>query len=177
MTLIFSDHIACFGVARPCLLAHASKAGPEETFRTYRRHLPHLRSRERLYFVTWRIHRSQHDLTPEERDMVSMVLRHFDPRRYDLQSFVVMNDHVHVLVSPEENERLEDILHSWKSYSAHILQRKFGRRGSVWQNEYFDRIVRNEQELYEKMIYILNNPNKRWPEDQKYRWVWCKGLE
>jgi REP element-mobilizing transposase RayT len=151
-------------------------AGPEETFRVYRRHLPHFRSRGQFYFVTWRLHRSQEDLSPEEKDTVCSVLRHFDNQRYEIHGFVVMNDHVHVLVWPEDDECLEDILHSWKSYSAFILQRKFGRRGSIWQNESFDRIVRNEKELYEKMVYILNNPRKRWPADQNYRWAWCKGM-
>jgi REP element-mobilizing transposase RayT len=104
------------------------------------------------------------------------ALKHFAGTRYELVGYVVMNDHVHVLSWPEDDYRLEDILHSWKSFTAHELQTKHGRIGRVWQDESFDRIVRNEQELYEKMVYILNNPRKRWPDITEYLWVWVKGM-
>jgi putative transposase len=145
-------------------------------FYTYRRHLPHWRARGYLYFVTWRVHRSQQDLIPAEKNTIVSSLKHFDGKRYELVGYVVMNDHVHVLVWPEENERLEDIIHSWKSYTAHELQRNFGRRDGIWQDESFDRIVRNEQELREKMQYVMENPLKRWPDEEHYPWVWCKGM-
>jgi REP element-mobilizing transposase RayT len=129
----------------------------ENNFRIYRRHLPHWHSRGRLYFVTWRVHATQPDLSPDERDGVVSALKNFDRKRYELQGYVVMNDHVHVLVWPEGENKLEDILHSWKSFTAHKLQTDVARKGKVWQHESFDRIVKNEQELREKMQYILNN--------------------
>ncbi|MCZ6775165.1 MAG: transposase [Ignavibacteria bacterium] len=98
-------------------------------------------------------------------------------KRYELQGYVVMNDHMHVLVWPEGENKLEDILRSWKSFTTHKLQKEVARKGKVWQHESFDRIVRNEQELHEKMQYILNNPRKRWPEIDRYHWDWCKGME
>ena len=146
-------------------------------FYIYQRHLPHWRARGHLYFLTWRVHNTQSDLEPEERDRVVSALKHFDGKRYEVVGYVVMNDHVHVLVWPEDNYPLEDIVQSWKSYTAHQLQQECGRKERVWQDESFDRIVRDEQELYEKMQYILNNPRKRWPEINEYRWVWCKGME
>jgi REP-associated tyrosine transposase len=44
--------------------------------------------------------------------------------------------------------------------------------GLVWQDESFDRIVRNEGELEQKFNYILGNPWKRWPSLDRYPWVW-----
>lgn len=148
-----------------------------EEFYIYRRHLPHWRAKGHLYFITWRIHRAQVDLGPEEKDRIVSALKHFDGTRYELVGYVVMNDHVHVLVWPGDEYPLQDIVHSWKSYTAHELQRECGRKGKLWQDESFDRIVRNEQELYEKMQYVLNNPRKRWPDASEYRWAWCKGME
>jgi putative transposase len=149
----------------------------EADFRIYRRNLPHLRARGHMYFVTWRLANLQPDLFPEERTIVVDALRWFQGQRYDLWGFVVMNDHVHVLVMPEDDFTLEAILHSWKSFTASRLQKVSGRRGAIWQDESFDRVVRNEEELYEKMDYILNNPAKRWLDQQQYRWVWCKGMD
>ena len=88
-----------------------------------------------------------------------------------------MNDHVHVIIRPAENHRLQDILYSWKSFTAHTFRKQFGRTGSVWQDESFDRIIRDDQECFEKMLYILNNARKRWPELESYPWVWCRGMD
>ncbi len=127
------------------------------SFDSYRRRLPHLRSAGATYFVTWRLEPGQAELTSDERSVVAGALRYFDADRYELLAYVVMDDHVHVLLSPLGTIRLQDVLHSWKSFTANQLQRAFGRLGRVWQEEYFDRIVRDEAELLEKANYILNN--------------------
>ena len=82
-----------------------------------------------------------------------------------------MDDHVHVLFDPKETQIVQTIVHSWKSYSANELRKKFARKAPIWQGEYFDRIMRNEAEFLEKGNYILNNPRKQWPEIENYRWV------
>jgi REP element-mobilizing transposase RayT len=143
--------------------------------RVYRRHLPHWRGDGATYFVTWRLHPIQDDLVAEERSIVVSALRHFDGARYRLHAFVVMNDHVHVLLTPTEGVALEMIGHSWKSFAANCLHAGKSRRGAIWQDEYLDRIVRHEAEFLEKAKYILNNPWKRWPELAEYDWVGHEG--
>ena len=140
-------------------------------FHGYRRNLPHWRLENAVYFVTWRLHRGQRDLSPEERTVVADVLRHFDGKRFHMLAWVVMNDHVHVLVQLFEGYDLEKVVHSWKSYAARQLQRQCGRRGGVWLREYFDRVVRDGEEFEKKLCYIMNNPLKRWPDLDEYEWV------
>jgi REP element-mobilizing transposase RayT len=144
--------------------------------RVYRRHLPHWRVEGATYFVTWRLYRFQPPLEPEERDLVALVLRHFEGRRYTFHAYVVMYDHVHLVVTPMPGVDLEKILHSLKSYSARRLQREHGRSGAVWQNESHDRIIRNEGELDRTINYVRGNPRRRWPEIEGYRWVWCRAM-
>jgi REP-associated tyrosine transposase len=138
----------------------------------YRRRLPHWRDGDAIYFVTWRLAKAQPDLDPSERDLVASALAHFEGRRYRLTAFVVMNDHVHALVSTMEPCRLEDVVHSWKSFTANRMQRDHGRRARVWQDEYFDRIVRDQKEFTQKFDYIRSNPWIRWPDLETYDWVW-----
>ena len=138
----------------------------------YRRRLPHWRADDAVYFVTWRLAKAQPDLNPSERDLIMSALEHFDNLRYRLTAFVVMNDHIHALLSTIEPYRLEDVIHSWKSFTANGMQRDHGRSGSVWQDEYFDRIVRDEKELMQKFAYIQGNPWTRWPELETYKWLW-----
>jgi REP element-mobilizing transposase RayT len=147
------------------------------SFEFYRHRLPHARVHGALYFVTWRLRAELGDLTDEERDLVAASLRHFDGRRYALHAYVVMNDHVHTIVEPHADFRLEDILHSWKSFTAKGIAQLRRRFGAVWQDEYFDRVLRDDAEYQQKNDYILHNPFRRWPGLETYRWCWAIGLE
>jgi len=89
-----------------------------------------------------------------------------------MTAYVVMDDHVHALLTPIPPHELQNILHSWKSFTAREMQRKYNRLGSVWQDEYFDRIIRDDKELAQKLDYIVGNPWKRWPGLGDYAWVW-----
>jgi len=97
---------------------------------------------------------------PEHAEIVVSSLRHFDGKRYALGSFVVMPNHVHVLVQPIGPATLTSVMHGWKSYTAHELQRRTGVTGRVWQEESFDRIVRDDAELSKYTAYILANPTE-----------------
>jgi len=145
--------------------------------RFYRRHMPHWRieGTQAVYFVTWCLQAGQEVLTPHERDSVVRALRCFEGVRYDLLAFVVMDDHVHVILVPDAARRLESIVHSWKSYTGHQLQRESGRPAPVWLHESFVRVLRDESELHEKAAYVGGNPWKRWPAIREYPWVWVRG--
>lgn len=155
----------------------ADKRQPiDEQLRIYRRRLPHFRLPESTYFVTWRIRREQSDLEPRERTAVADSLRHFDAQRYTLFAWVVMNDHVHVVVAPKAEYQLEHLVHSWRSFTTRQLWR-LGRSGRIWQPEYMDRIVRDENELIRTVGYVMDNPWQRWPEIDDYHWVWSLWLD
>lgn len=84
---------------------------------------------------------------PANAALMAETLRHFDGERYNLGAFSVMPNHVHSLVQPHAPFTLTKVVHAWKSFSAHVLQRSHAMEGRVWQEESFDRIVRNEDEL------------------------------
>jgi REP element-mobilizing transposase RayT len=97
---------------------------------------------------------------PVNADIVRGALRHFDGERYILDEFVVMPNHIHVLVKPLPGQGLADILHSWKSYTAKELNQRLGRTGQVWQHESFDHLVRNEAAMEAIRRYICENPQR-----------------
>ena len=84
----------------------------------------------------------------------------FDGERHELLCYVVMPNHVHVLVTPRETFLLEGILHSWKRHSAREIHKALGREGSFWQTGYFDRMIRDEPHFDRAWRYILKNPAK-----------------
>jgi type I restriction enzyme R subunit len=86
------------------------------------------------------------------------ALRHFDGERYDLVAWVVMPNHVHALVTPRHGFALGKILHSWKSFSAHEINKQAGKLGDVWQHETYDHIVRDPDSMWHFAKYIVDNP-------------------
>ena len=148
--------------------------GSQNRFWIYRRRMPHWRLDGSVYFVTWRLHKSQKELSTPEREIIGSTLKYFDGQRFDLFAYVVMPDHIHVLVKPSKGYFLHELVHSWKSFTANRLQHEGGREGKVWQEDYFDRIMRDEAEFLEKAQYILNNPLKINQPLNEYHRVWVK---
>ena len=100
---------------------------------------------------------------------VESALQHFDGERYWLGGYVVMPNHVHALVRPLMDHTLSNILHSWKSFTAHQLNEATGRTGHLWEDESFDHIVRDEQELEKYAAYIRENPDKARLKNNQFR--------
>lgn len=90
--------------------------------------------------------------------IVADALRHFDGERYALASFVVMPNHVHVLFCPLGDHALATILKSWKGFMAREINKRMGKTGRPWQDEYWDRLIRNEEHFIKVMEYIRENP-------------------
>lgn len=143
--------------------------------RKYRRHLPHWRADGVTYFVTWRLEKSVVILEPDERTVVAKAVEHFNGQRYELIAYTIMDDHVHVLMTTVNEQPLEKTVHSWKSYTGHVLQRLRHSTGNIWQQEYYDRIIPDSDELTRQLQYITTNPAKRWPEISEYSW--CRIFE
>lgn len=94
------------------------------------------------------------------REIVEGALRHFDGQRYVLHAFIVMPNHVHVLVSPLATHTMPTILHSWKSYTATAIRKRIGGSGTFWQKESWDRLIRGEAHFRHVANYIRHNPGK-----------------
>jgi putative transposase len=90
------------------------------------------------------------------------AMHFFDGQRYELDSYVVMPNHVHVILRPLlcDEEPLERILQSWKRYTSREINRQRGLTGHLWQDESFDRIIRDEEHLWRVIQYIAANPSR-----------------
>lgn len=92
--------------------------------------------------------------------IVADALLSFNRVRYILDEWVIMPNHVHVLVKPLGANKLSDILHSWKSYTASQINKRLRQAGQFWMRESFDHIVRNQKSFFKIKEYIKNNPIK-----------------
>ena len=95
---------------------------------------------------------------PEVAEIAVQALVHYhEIKRYFLNRWVVMPNHVHFLVSIN-GQSLSQVLKDWKSYTAHAANRVLGRTGPFWQVDYFDRWIRDESHFVRCGEYIDNNP-------------------
>jgi REP element-mobilizing transposase RayT len=97
---------------------------------------------------------------PVAAKIVGDALDHFEDERCRQHAWVVMPNHVHALFSLLGGYKLETVMHSWKSYSAHAINKVLGRAGELWQREYFDRMIRDVEHFERCRRYIENNPVK-----------------
>lgn len=97
---------------------------------------------------------------PADARVVADTLMHFEGERSRLHAWVVMPNHVHVLVSLIGEEKLAKLLASWKGYTSRQINLRRGNSGTLWQKTYFDRIVRDEEHFARCARYIRNNPVK-----------------
>lgn len=92
--------------------------------------------------------------------LVQEALLHFDGQRYRLLAWVIMPNHVHVLIETRPGYQLSEIVQAWKSFTAKEVNKLLGRRGILWQTDYFDRFIRDEQHFENAVHYIHYNPVK-----------------
>lgn len=108
-------------------------------------------------------------------ELVTEALRYFDGDRYRLFAWCVMPNHVHVVLQLREAWMLSHILHSWKSFTAKKANTILGRTGAFWQAEYYDHLVRDEEDLLRCVEYVWYNPDDAGLCEWRWRWR-AKGL-
>jgi putative transposase len=85
----------------------------------------------------------------------------YDKKEYNLICFCIMPNHVHILLTLTENSKsLDKIMQQIKGFSSNKINKVRNKRGSVWQSESYDHIVRDEDEFYRIINYIIYNPVK-----------------
>jgi putative DNA methylase len=108
--------------------------------------------------------------------IIEEALFHFDGQRYRLLFWVVMPNHLHLLLTPCPGHSISDILHSLKSFTSQMANRKLRRQGKFWQEDYFDRYIRDGKHFADVVAYIESNPVKAGlcsePKDWRFSSAW-----
>ncbi len=94
-------------------------------------------------------------------------------KKYHLLGWVVMPNHVHVLIKPHRNNEISRIIQSWKSYSSKKI--KMSPTGmsideKIWMRGYWDRFIRDNDDFYTTLNYIHENPIRAGLVDSAGEW-------
>jgi REP element-mobilizing transposase RayT len=99
------------------------------------------------------------------------ALRYFDRQRYQLHAWVIMPNHVHILVEIGHTP-LAKLVQSWKRFIARESNKILARKKTFWQREYWDTYMRNAAQTLKAVKYIESNPVKAKLVRQAKDWPW-----
>ena len=105
-------------------------------------------------------------------ELVESALLHFDGMRYRLLAWVIMPNHVHALIETFDGFPLDDVIHSWKSFTSKQANKILGRSGQFWMEDYFDRYIRDDNHFAALTDYIEGNPVKAGLARSADAWRW-----
>lgn len=116
---------------------------------------------------------------PEIARIILNNWQHFDGKRCHILAYVIMPNHVHILIQVLHSYRLSRIVQSWKSYTAKAISRLIQRDkltwkagDQIWQPDYWDRYIRNDTHLNSTIGYIHQNPVKAGLVTSSKAWPW-----
>lgn len=105
---------------------------------------------------------------PELARIVADSLLYFDGKNYRMGDFVIMPNHVHLLVAFPDPETMEKQFGSWLHYTAYRINQTIGENGHFWQQEPFDHLVRSVKQYEYLRQYIADNPRRAGLVDGEY---------
>jgi putative transposase len=119
-------------------------------------------SPSRIFFVTTKTSMGRRLLQSERNaELLIDVLRSLvAEHRFKLQDFVVMPDHIHLLVEVGGDMTIEKAMQLIKGRFSHRLSHEFGYKGEVWQRGFTEVQVLGGESLEQHRRYIAENPVK-----------------
>jgi REP element-mobilizing transposase RayT len=150
---------------------------------------------DQRYFDQWEEHLDNAEFgprwlsQPEIAGLVKEALHYRDGKVFDLHAYCIMSNHVHAVFEPlsksgwqsdggksECHSDLHKIMQSLKRHTARQANIILSREGPFWQDESYDRVIRDHEEYVRMIHYVLENPGRAslvacwadWP------WTYCK---
>jgi putative transposase len=93
--------------------------------------------------------------------MAATILRYRDAGKFQIHEYVVMPDHIHLLVTPSADSSIARLMQSIKGGFSHALCESGSRLNAVWQQRYQERRVRDLDEFASFARYIRENPVRK----------------
>ncbi len=93
--------------------------------------------------------------------IANIIMEHWFAREaidYHLHAWVIMPNHVHVVVAPIGENSLSRIIGAWKSITARRIRKAISGESSIWQADYWDRFIRDEEHYRQTIEYVRSNP-------------------
>jgi len=113
----------------------------------------------------------------DKREAAEAVLQAIEYERSAEHSFIlayaILPDHLHLLLVPREPQSVSTVMHNLKSFAAKAVNRALDRQGTVWQQSFYDRVIRSDSHLEATVEYIHRNPVEAGIAQCPEEFAWC----
>jgi REP element-mobilizing transposase RayT len=82
-------------------------------------------------------------------------------KRLECYSSIVMPEHIHLVIKLGSGQTLPRVMQSLKGYTAKKINELKGQKGHIWQDQYYDRLIRKEEDMRHIILYCYENPVRR----------------
>ena len=112
---------------------------------------------------------------PAVSKIIKTAFHHYDGDKYLLHAYCIMSNHVHLVLKPCKDKResccrISHIVRKIKSFSGKEINTLQNTEGQLWDNFYFDRMIRDYDDYRSVINYVLNNPVKAGLVDDWQKW-------
>ena len=94
---------------------------------------------------------------PEVREILCHCIEKMNGHNSRVHCYVIMPNHVHLILETFDNQKASGLIGRLKSISTHMINKSLGRKGSLWQYEIYDRLIRNAEHYWRSVRYIARN--------------------
>ena len=109
------------------------------------------------------------------RDLVSALIEGSVAHGFSrLEAYVVMPDHVHIMFRLGHSKSLAEALRDLKKIIARQVNTVLGRAGPVWEEGYYERAVRGEDDFVRYLNYMLDNPVRKGLAKHVKEYAWSR---
>ncbi len=137
-----------------------------------------------VHFVTFSCYGNRSHLSRDQckRILLGALNHELERHRAVCVGFVIMPDHVHVLIWFHETGKLSSFIRDWKRSSSRSIKlflldqsqfaRTFPREDPIWQKRFYSFEIMTEEKIEEKLTYMHMNPVKKGLVDNIAEWPW-----
>lgn len=112
------------------------------------------------YFVTTNTHEREKIFKDRKAIRILVEDLEFYRKKFDfgLHALVIMPNHVHLLITPSDKGDISKIMHDFKSHTSQVLNKLLRRNKPLWQEGFYEHVVRDKFDFKRKIDYIHKNP-------------------
>ena len=138
-----------------------------------------------VYFITTATHDRRAVLA--RQDVAEILISEWRDARerhgWGIGRYVIMPDHVHFfcaripLVPAQPGKPLAEMMQAWKQWTAKKIVRTLQLSAPIWQEEFFDHVLRSDESYAEKWSYVRNNPVRKGLVAKVADWPWQGSID
>ena len=132
-------------------------------------------SPSRTFFVTTKTSMGRALLQSERNAtlLIEVLRSYVAAGKFRLHDFVVMPDHVHLLITVHSDMTIERAMQFIKGGFSYQLKKRFGHSGEVWQRGFSEVRVEDRESFLQHREYIAQNPVKARLVDSPEKFPYC----